>query len=336
MPETEYANCGVIYVAAGEQFVEEACISAQSVNRTCPDIPITLFTDQDCSPVEFDSVRKIPEANYGFADKLENMSRTPYERTIYLDCDTYIHQSEGLYDLFDMLGEFDVAASHDTALTADAAPPLEEVYDEGVPDAFPMLQGGLLAYRNSEQVLSWLESCLERYKSHLEVDEDATDQEAIRSTLYESNLRLGTLPPEYNFRIPYPQIISGKVRILHGRANNYSEIATKINNKVEGNEKNLIKHNLVYIPVYFDGTGLTKGYRNVYPLINPRKLEAALTTIYGSVKEFGILRTILHLGLGGFIDGSIRYRLLSNSIKNDGPISTVVKIFNWLRTKEWK
>jgi hypothetical protein len=37
---------GVIYVAIRPRFVSEAALSAQSVRRFLPDVPIVLFTDQ--------------------------------------------------------------------------------------------------------------------------------------------------------------------------------------------------------------------------------------------------------------------------------------------------
>lgn len=40
---------GVIYIASGNKFIEEACNSAASLKNYLPEIPITLFADQECS-----------------------------------------------------------------------------------------------------------------------------------------------------------------------------------------------------------------------------------------------------------------------------------------------
>jgi len=331
MTESEYENCGIIYVATGERFVKEAQISAQSINEVCQNIPLTLFTDRDISLPEFDSIYKISNPNYGFADKIENMLRSPYERTIYLDCDTYLNHPEGIHHIFEVLEEFDVAAAHDTVRTTSAAPPLEEAYDEGIPDAFPMFQGGVLAYKSNDEVTAVLENWLDKYRNHLTVDETATDQEALRAALYESNLRIATLPPEYNFRIPYPQVVEGKIRLLHGRASNFDDIATKINNSSK------IKKSRVYIPVYLAAKGLTNEgeYERVEPLINPGQSELKIQKLWLSIKEEGVLRTGLHIIIGGVVAGRTRHKMISDSIEEVGYLKTVSKIIRWYRTGEY-
>ena len=47
--------------------------------------------------------------------------------------------------------------------------------------------------------------------------ESLPDQPSFRKALYESSLRLATLPPEYNCRLPFPGFLHDPVRILHGR-----------------------------------------------------------------------------------------------------------------------
>jgi hypothetical protein len=38
-----------------------------------------------------------------------------------------------------------------------------------------------------------------------------------------------TLPPEYNLRFPFGGYVKQEVKILHGRASNYEEIAARLN-----------------------------------------------------------------------------------------------------------
>ena len=44
---SEDAERGIVYIAAGKEFVDEARISAESAKAVMPDVPITLFTDVD-------------------------------------------------------------------------------------------------------------------------------------------------------------------------------------------------------------------------------------------------------------------------------------------------
>jgi hypothetical protein len=58
-----------------------------------------------------------------------------------------------------------------------------------------------------------------------------SDQPAFRQAVYESGLRLATLPSEYNCRLPFPGAIHNPVRILHGRLRNYGALEKRLNAK---------------------------------------------------------------------------------------------------------
>jgi len=322
---TDYTDCGVIYVAAGEQFVEEARVSARSVLDLCPEITLTLFTDVDYSPPEFDSITQIDNPHYGFADKIENMLHSPHERTIYLDCDTYLCDEAGLYDLFDLLNQFDVAAAHDTARRAPADGSLQNAYTANVPTSFPMFNGGLLAYNSSPDVYSVLEDWLRRYQEQLAVDQSATDQEALRAALYDSDLRIATIPPEYNFRIPYPQPIYDEVKILHGRAENYEEIQASINSAFDGEPH-------FYIPAHVGAPGLTEEVETVKPLIDPGGIQLKSKRLRLALEKYGIVQTVCYLLLGGFPKGYLRQKQLSKSLSERGVRGTIMAILSWLKS----
>jgi hypothetical protein len=59
------------------------------------------------------------------------------------------------------------------------------------------------------------------------------DQATFRRALYESGLRLATMPTEYNCRFPYPASICGPVKILHGHgdAGYLARLAARVNAK---------------------------------------------------------------------------------------------------------
>jgi hypothetical protein len=81
---------GIIYIATGQKSVEEACASALRTKQCIPELPITLITDLQINEDIFHLVKHIEEPQFGMADKVWNISRSPYRDTLYLDSDTYI------------------------------------------------------------------------------------------------------------------------------------------------------------------------------------------------------------------------------------------------------
>src|SRR5690349_14325206 len=96
-------NRGIIYVASRHaRFLCEAIMSAMTVAKTMPGIPITLFTDmpalfgQTIEP--FDRVIQLPimkldtRLPHGRAKlaKVRAIARSPYQKTIFLDSDTRV------------------------------------------------------------------------------------------------------------------------------------------------------------------------------------------------------------------------------------------------------
>jgi hypothetical protein len=55
------------------------------------------------------------------------------------------------------------------------------------------------------------------------------NQPLFRRTLYESGLRIATLPPEYNSRFPFPGFLHTKVKILHGHVHSFARISEELN-----------------------------------------------------------------------------------------------------------
>jgi len=200
-------DTGVLYLATGSQFVREARHSADSVRNVMPDIPIAIATDTDIDPKNsFDRVITLENPEYGFVDQIDALRRTPFNRTLCLDTDIYMDNSAS--GVFDLLEEFDIAAAHNHDRNA---------FDvSGVTECFPEYNTGVIAYRNTNQFQQFLENWLDNYWS-LKQDGNTQNQPSFRKTLYESDLRIATLPPEYNLMIRYPGHAVGDVKMFHGR-----------------------------------------------------------------------------------------------------------------------
>ena len=198
---------GIVYIATGSEFVQEALLSAERVNAAMPDVSVTLITDEQVDNPLFDEIIPIENPEYGFEDQILNMHRSPYDRSIYLDTDIYIY--EDITDLFGLLESFDVGLAHSSSRVA---------WDvEGVPDSFPEYNSGVIAYRNNSDFQDFLSEWERTYFGEKEGDITMRNQPSLRKALFESELRIATLPPEYNCMYRYPGYAVGTVKVFHGR-----------------------------------------------------------------------------------------------------------------------
>jgi len=151
-------DCGIVYVATRtDKYIEEAFLSAESVKRRFPSLPITLFTDMAANPLSragacFDRVETVAGAS-GFSsnwaagqlDRLRCLPLTPYQRTLHLDTDTRL-QTDELPALFAVLDAADVAmveAASDMSYS-------RKHYGR------PLFHVGLILYRRDARILAWM------------------------------------------------------------------------------------------------------------------------------------------------------------------------------------
>jgi hypothetical protein len=222
---------GIIYVAAGQSYVDEAQQSARQVRDVMPDVSITLFTDADNPRPPFDRVFPFPIQESPATAKLIKVScmvASPYERTLFLDSDVYL--CAPIEEVFELLNVFDIAIAH--APNRLYFP--DDPYPSSLPAAFPELNTGVIAYRRDEEaVKSLLKSWEDIYvKMHKESGVNR-DQISFRKCIYDSNVRFTVLPPEYNYRFPFPAYLDGLVRILHGRHPDLEHVETYVNQSTE-------------------------------------------------------------------------------------------------------
>lgn len=122
---------GVLYCAYGEGALGEAAVSAESYRRHNA-APCALFTDDTAAaqalgqfdfvfPLEpFEEFRAVfADAGRTPATKLFCLLGSPFERTLYVDADSYVR--DDLSEAFDLLGHFDILLSNE-ALTEIGKP----------------------------------------------------------------------------------------------------------------------------------------------------------------------------------------------------------------------
>lgn len=180
---------GILYVAAGPDYLDLAERSARSFRALTPDVAIDIFTDGTPEAGLFDRVSAIPPG--GPTAKLASLPHSRFERTLYLDCDTLALAPLG--DLFQVLDRFDLAVAHDMRRTSAL---IREAHLESPPYAFPQMNCGVLLYRRSPAVADFLISWQQRY---LAAGRNR-DQITFRDQLWASDIRFYVLPPEFNLR----------------------------------------------------------------------------------------------------------------------------------------
>jgi hypothetical protein len=206
---------GVVYIATGKDYIQEACLSAKSLKEHNESIHTTIFSDTSFSSPYFDDVRLFKDPDYDFGDSVIDPDMTPYDRTLFLDTDTYV--CENISGIFDILDRFDIAVTHNPG----SRTAVHNGYgDRGVPDAFPQYNTGVLLFKNNSQTREFFESWASIYEENKVQVGVGLNQPAFREALYKSELQIATLPSEYNLRVRYDGSVgfmTDSVKIVHGR-----------------------------------------------------------------------------------------------------------------------
>ena len=179
-------------------YTKEAVSSATATRKYLPsDIDLVLHTPHSASDnLVFDKVQH--QHNYEPRSKpfsyrqlgFLQLEHSGYEQIVFLDTDAFLVNTQAL-DIFEILCEFDIAAAHAPIRSAG-------LHNEDVPDCFPEFNCGVLAFNNTQPVRSFISEWRRLYlNDHLK---HPHDQGAFRHALYFSNLRIATLPREYNYR----------------------------------------------------------------------------------------------------------------------------------------
>jgi hypothetical protein len=214
---------GILYAATGRKFVSEAEVSAASVKSVMPKIQVALVSDCGSSSSDFDHQIEMKDPHYSFIDKIFAMKLTPFERTLFLDTDTFMLGE--VSSLFELLDRFDLAAAFE---------PARFLYRiSGVPYSFPELNTGVVLYNTCPVILEAIDDWYSLYKEEIEamkiVGRKAWhDQLAFTRMVFRSKCSFFVLPPEYNARMLLPQQVSGEVKIVHSRLKHPKQYSSQL------------------------------------------------------------------------------------------------------------
>jgi len=186
---------GVLYIVSGQHYVKAAIQSAKSVRKHSPHLGVHIYVDKESLQLLNDNDDSI--SSFGlihsphYRSKVDYLTKTPFERTLYLDSDTRI--CTPIDDLFDLLDRFDIALAH---AHYRYHPKTMTMWKMDIPQCFPQFNGGVIVYRSTTEVFEFLES----WRRAFHETSFEKDQVTLRELLWFGNLRIATLPPEYNLR----------------------------------------------------------------------------------------------------------------------------------------
>lgn len=233
MSQPNLESTGVLYVATGDSYRHEVAESLSSLRDWHPSVPVTLVTDQ-LSGIAGVAEIVLENPDFGFMDKIRGLAYCPYERTLFLDSDTFI--CGDLSELFELLDRFEFGGAHSPGRICSGS-----CYQiDGVPDSFAQFNSGVLLLKRTAAARDLLKRWQDLYDQDIKFyrslpSEEAAvlkfpqDQPALREAMYRSDARIVTLPTEYNFRTIFPCYASRPVKILHGRDANLREVAEQVN-----------------------------------------------------------------------------------------------------------
>lgn len=212
------ARQGLLYVATGPAYLEEAAASARVSRPLAGGRPIAVVCDcfeQANQLGVFDLVLAHPEPRRTYRDKIAPLLQLPFTRTLFLDTDARLTApADGL---FAALGKAHLAAAY--------APVRRPTgwWDPSVPELFPELNSGVLLMRRSWRQLLLVRRWLRLYDQIAAKCGQSWDQASLRSVVWKLQqgwgLRLALLPPEANLRTPKPWLAGEglAVQVVHGR-----------------------------------------------------------------------------------------------------------------------
>lgn len=278
---------GVMYIATGEKYINEANLSSSSI-KNHSDLPTIIWTDSPSkvNSEVFDCVHRINSANNDFGDSIFSLDQTPFEKTLFLDTDTYV--CGDISSMFNSLDRFDVIAAHNPGSRSAKK---RGGYRADVPEAFPQYNTGVVGFNSTDRVRSLFQLWEKIYQNTKEETKLNLNQPAFREALYNSNVRIGTLPSEYNFRIHHQGSVgfaADEVRIVHGRhPAGLKKIAQEINKEIDMR---------VYTPTKWPIEVINRRPNIIYlihTLINEENYERSLKKrLFKSIKNDGVMDTL--------------------------------------------
>ena len=223
---------GYLYAATGEKFVAEAAQSAASLRAIQAGAHVTLVTNKPCENAAFDEIIVVDYAlkeadttwKIGLLFKAFALQHSPYERTFFVDTDTYFLAD--CQHLFSLLDFHDILIAHSPADVSKVNLKGQEL------EGYHPYNTGVMVFRKNEKTTQLLADWLAIYKEKFDLY--PSDQTPFMEALLRNPVQLYVLLPFYNFREHFMvSLPPGKVKIVHGRPRDISDLSQKINSNLK-------------------------------------------------------------------------------------------------------
>jgi len=208
---------GALYIITKDpRYVDMLLTSAASLKKVMPELPITVFSEFPVQSPFIDKVVQVKSTEDGFYDKTKLIRESPYERTLFIDADTYV--VEPIPELFSLLDRFDCAATHEEYCSTDW---FNRYTRNDIPSSFPEFNTGILMIKRSARMERMLQDWEGLYKAYLQEKPglELNDQPFFRVAIYQNDVRMATLTREYNCKFRGQGYLNGPVKVLHGHVN---------------------------------------------------------------------------------------------------------------------
>ncbi|MGO8795561.1 MAG: hypothetical protein ACLQLC_12115 [Candidatus Sulfotelmatobacter sp.] len=207
-------STGALYIITQDpRYVDLLLTSAASLKKAMPGLQISVFSQFPVESDLFDRVFSVDPTKDGFYDKAKLIRDSPYDRTLFIDADTYV--LEPVPELFSLLDHFDCAATHEEYLNTD----WHHRYPRtDIPSSFPEFNTGILLLKRSQKLNHMLDEWGALYQQYLEEKpgQPINDQPFFRVAAYFGDVRIATLTREYNCKFRGQGYLNGRVKIMHG------------------------------------------------------------------------------------------------------------------------
>lgn len=152
---------GFIYVASRDRlFYELALLSCESLKSFSPKTHVTLFThknfvDDRCKIFD----RVIVDIPIHYRAKMWCMARTPYQRTVYNDCDSLICHKD-VSKIFNFLNECDLFCGSNLLYTVGN---VKWAYIDKERKHLPIYHGSMWGYHKTNLIIDFMQTWFDEY-----------------------------------------------------------------------------------------------------------------------------------------------------------------------------
>lgn len=197
---------GILYIATGDEFRKSAIKAAERA-KSVTDYPVAVISDEPIGSSVIDIEIVVDDATQSFEDKPKYMSRTPFEKTVFLDTDTYLAQD--ISDIFELLDEYGIVAAVDPNEIVKEYH--GEDYFNDIPQSFPEFNTGVVGFGSQRGT----KIALDEWEMYYSPDH-INDQPSFRQAVYNTEVEIAPLAPTYNCIYVWPSTLTGDARIFHG------------------------------------------------------------------------------------------------------------------------